>query len=192
MADTIQTKRCSKCKEIKSVLEFAPRNDRPSGLQSHCKQCQKEYRHIPEVAENIRIKCNIRRRTPKYRKQRRKNQKSAKYKVWLQEYRDKNREHLNAIQRKRNKIRTQNGKNKKRARRYARKNPEKVRCFWAMKYAIKSGKLKKAKNYKCFYCGKKAHHYHHCHGYDTQHRLDVIPVCAKCHKSVHRAIVLRT
>ncbi len=189
MSEPIVTKRCSKCKEIKGVSKFAPRCDRPSGLQSWCKQCQKEHNHKPEVAENIRNKSNARHRQPKHKKHRRQYQKSAKYKTWLEDYRERTRDGFNERQRRYNKQRTKNGKNRTRAKRYARENPEKVHCHWAVKYAVKSGKLKKAKEYKCFYCDKQAEQRHHWHGYDNIHRLDVIPLCSKCQKSVHRALV---
>ena len=36
-------KRCSKCGEVKPVGEFYKHKNRKDGLQSQCKQCQKEY-----------------------------------------------------------------------------------------------------------------------------------------------------
>lgn len=37
-------KKCSKCKAVKSALLFSKRSNRPSGLNSWCKDCQKDYR----------------------------------------------------------------------------------------------------------------------------------------------------
>lgn len=36
-------RRCSKCKKLKLLKQFAKRNDRPSGTQSRCKKCFKAY-----------------------------------------------------------------------------------------------------------------------------------------------------
>ena len=41
--DTIQ-KRCYKCNQIKSIIEFAKSKKRKDGLQGKCKSCQKKYR----------------------------------------------------------------------------------------------------------------------------------------------------
>lgn len=46
MAVTIQLKkRCSKCKQEKFKTEFHKRADRPSGVMSHCKECEKDRRN---------------------------------------------------------------------------------------------------------------------------------------------------
>lgn len=41
-------KRCTKCGAEKPLEEFAPRKDRPSGRESHCRQCQNEKARTPE------------------------------------------------------------------------------------------------------------------------------------------------
>lgn len=38
-------KRCTKCHVIKPLTDFPPRNNRPSGFQSHCRACAYAYRH---------------------------------------------------------------------------------------------------------------------------------------------------
>ena len=42
MAETIQTKRCSKCKQTKSISEFYRRPERKNGYRSNCKHCETE------------------------------------------------------------------------------------------------------------------------------------------------------
>jgi len=48
-------------------------------------------------------------------------------------------------------------------------------------YAVSRGKIPKASTLQCG-CGKQAQHYHHHRGYAPEFWLDVIPVCALCHK----------
>lgn len=47
-------KECSKCKEVKPVIEFCKSSRNKSGLYSKCKSCQKEYRNVNK--EEIKIK----------------------------------------------------------------------------------------------------------------------------------------
>jgi len=44
MSETIQTKRCPKCKQIKPLSEFNKSKNRKDELQVYCKQCRKQYR----------------------------------------------------------------------------------------------------------------------------------------------------
>lgn len=44
MAAEIISKRCPKCKQIKSISKFTKCRDRKDGLQCYCKQCQKDAR----------------------------------------------------------------------------------------------------------------------------------------------------
>ncbi len=55
-------------------------------------------------------------------------------------------------------------------------NPEKNRAYNAVRYALKSGKIKKM---ACFYCGKKKVEAHHD---DYSKLLDVKWMCFKCHR----------
>jgi len=43
MANTIQTKRCSHCKQFKPISEFCKNQTRKDGFQNHCRACQKIY-----------------------------------------------------------------------------------------------------------------------------------------------------
>lgn len=67
-------------------------------------------------------------------------------------------------------------------RRSAARHPERRRAGSAVHYAVRSGKLPRATTLRCVYCGDPAQQYHHHLGYALEHRLDVVPVCAKCHK----------
>ena len=41
----MDTKQCSKCKEVKALSEFNTRSDRKSGYRSECKKCQYKIQH---------------------------------------------------------------------------------------------------------------------------------------------------
>ena len=43
MSEQIKTKRCSKCKQIKSISEFSKNHTRKDGHQYVCRQCRKQY-----------------------------------------------------------------------------------------------------------------------------------------------------
>lgn len=45
MSETIQTKKCPKCKQIKCLDEFSKAKNQKDGLQCWCKQCAKEYQN---------------------------------------------------------------------------------------------------------------------------------------------------
>lgn len=48
MLETIVTKRCCTCKEIKPASEFYKASKRKDGLHNRCKQCDKVYSRTPE------------------------------------------------------------------------------------------------------------------------------------------------
>ena len=59
--------------------------------------------------------------------------------------------------------------------------PDNVRARWAVNHKIENGKLPRINTQYCAECGKQAIHYHHHNGYDPEHYLDVVPLCADCH-----------
>ena len=70
----------------------------------------------------------------------------------------------------------------RRLRRY--KDKQKIRARDAVSNAIKRGELPKAQDNQCAKCGETAVAYHHHRGYKTEHFLDVIPLCPRCHLTV--------
>jgi len=60
--------------------------------------------------------------------------------------------------------------------------PERHKAKWTIGNAIQKGRLVPAKTLQCYYCGVQAEQWHHWHGYEPEHLLDVIPVCRKCHQ----------
>jgi len=64
-------------------------------------------------------------------------------------------------------------------------HPERARAMDRIQYLIRKGKIAKAQECDCEYCGKQARIYHHPKGYLGQNALNVIPVCYKCHYAIH-------
>lgn len=56
-----------------------------------------------------------------------------------------------------------------------------VKARSAVKYAVESGRLARVNILLCRCCPKQAQQYHHWHGYEPEHWLDVIPICMDCH-----------
>lgn len=55
----------------------------------------------------------------------------------------------------------------------------------AVTYAVRSGKLPRPSGLPCDGCGGGAVLYHHHKGYAPAHQLDVVPLCAGCHRRGH-------
>jgi hypothetical protein len=51
----------------------------------------------------------------------------------------------------------------------------------AVNKAVIAGILPRVTTLHCGKCGAQAESYHHHNGYDPAHRLDVVPLCNKCH-----------
>ena len=60
--------------------------------------------------------------------------------------------------------------------------PERQKARQAVAEAVKSGKLPRPSELRCTDCDRYAQEYDHYLGYAPEHRLDVQPVCIKCHK----------
>jgi len=67
-------------------------------------------------------------------------------------------------------------------------HPNFVKAVDAVNNAIKCGRLPRADTRLCHYCPNPARQYHHWHGYEPEHWLDVVPACVECHKKEHRKI----
>lgn len=63
-----------------------------------------------------------------------------------------------------------------------------VKARNAVKYAIESGKIPRPDTLFCRYCPKPAQQYHHWHGYEKEHLLDVVSICTDCHSKTRRRV----
>lgn len=82
----------------------------------------------------------------------------------------------------------QSEKGKNVYKRFDIRNPEYHKATHAVNNAIRDGKLPRPDTLFCHYCPKLAQQYHHWHGYEKEHQLDVVPACKKCHDIKHRKI----
>lgn len=65
-------------------------------------------------------------------------------------------------------------------------NPNHKKAGDAVNHAIRDGKLISPKFLLCHYCPKPAQQYHHWHGYEPEHWLDIVPACKSCHVKEHK------
>ena len=73
-------------------------------------------------------------------------------------------------------------------KRFNARHPKYHKATHAVNNAIRDGKLPRANTWLCHYCPKPAQQYHHWHGYEPEHWLDVVPACRKCDYKEHRKI----
>jgi hypothetical protein len=166
MSDTIQTKRCTKCKRIKPLADFYRDKIKSDGHTSRCKICTvnriKAFRKTPVgklYSRNISSK-----------------------------YRQNNREKFKTSQLR--------YRHSEKGRAYLRKERFFLKIFHPNRYAarktvaraVEHGRLQPAKTKKCSCCNQKAEEYHHHKGYEESNWLDVIPVCKKCHRYLHNSL----
>jgi len=75
---------------------------------------------------------------------------------------------------------------KNRLKRYRERHPERIAAIDAVYYAVKTGRLQLAQSYTCTCCKTaKAVLYHH-ESYLRKDRLNVKPLCLKCHQEIHQ------
>ncbi len=174
MADTIISKRCTKCKVLKPLSGFYRARSHKDLHRSVCKECE-------SAAESRRH------RTPEGRARRRE--------YWRRYARSTNgraiikaRQALFqrtpralALDAAAHRRYRRTDKGKAAMVRAHRRHPERVAARHAIKNAVRRKELPPPTDCTCK-CGRQAAHYHHHHGYSPEHHLDVIPVCRKCHQ----------
>jgi hypothetical protein len=168
MAEQIITKRCTKCKVIKSLFEFHKSRREKDGHQTYCKSCQKEYlknyQQTDKAKEAFRLYTRRYSQTKKGKRQRKQYRQSIIGEAIHKNYRESDRgkiKHLATINR------------------YNIRHPERVNARIIVSKAIKKGVLPPVYSLRCA-CGKPAKHYHHP-SYKPEYWLDVIPICLNCH-----------
>ncbi len=71
------------------------------------------------------------------------------------------------------------------SRRWRLANAQAHRAHKAVRYAVKTGKLRKS--VLCSSCGNSGRiQAHHPNGYSKEHYLDIVWLCHPCHKLAHR------
>jgi len=156
MSEPIITKQCICCQEIKPLSEFHKHSQMKDGHINKCKMCVCAY--VSKWAKSEAGKLSNKR----YRH-------SKKGKISRHRY---------------------GNSDKKRAARmraypkyYAAHQPQ-AKAHAQIMIAVRAGRLPRPDTLPCYYCNEMAKHYHHP-SYELEHRLDVIPVCVKCHNFFH-------
>lgn len=71
------------------------------------------------------------------------------------------------------------------ARKYNKKHPDRIKAHGFINNLIKSKRIARPDTFICFNCTSPAKHYHHHLGYKKINWANVIPICIKCHNSIH-------
>lgn len=184
MSEPTITKRCSKCKQIKPIEEFCKNKRYRDGYYCWCNICENLWHKKYRQSDKGKAVCRRYRQTAKYKTGHKLYSHTDKAKAARKRYR-KSKEGKTARKRYRN---SKKGKivHSRAHRKYDFRNPEKIKAKRAVYYAVKIGKLPKVKTLQCYLCFESAQQYHHYLGYEPKHYLDVLPVCRKCHRKIHK------
>lgn len=161
---------CPSCHMFKSYTGFAKNRSKRDGYQVYCKPCANEKTKKFFKTEKGRAAQQRANKSPAGREAMRRYDRSEKGK--LKHARHEETDKYKAAHRRAN-------------RAYQQANKEKINAQCAVYNAVKRGQMPSAKTLNCCHCGQQARHYHHHQGYDSDHRLDVVPVCAQCHGRIH-------
>ena len=165
MAETIITKTCTKCKQVKPLSEFYKS---PTGKDGHNTRCKKYYLEICKKYQRTEKGKKIRKRANVKYNQSEKGRNGNNVREKKYRYTDK---YLAKIERRNHK--------------YREKHPLYRAMTLTVYRAVKKGILPHPTNRKCSQCGESAIEYHHHLGNERKHWLDVIPVCRLCHVHLH-------
>lgn len=168
----IMNKKCPKCSVIKSLKEFHKRGGGRKGYASYCKECANETTKKFFKTEKGRAA------------QKRANQSDAG-KAARKKY-DRSPKGIARIQRRRQSEKYRQ-RHREANRRYQQRHRQKINAQSAVRYAVKTGKIKPAVDFICSLCKmNNAIEYHHHKGYDKINYLDIVPACKRCHTNAHR------
>jgi len=178
MLQTIVTKTCCHCKEIKPLSEFYKNRSTEDGYSGYCKVCHRKSVAKYCASEKGRVgQCKC---AAKYRA-------SEKGKAAICSY--MKTESFFVSSKKASRKFNQSEKGKKAQRDYCIKNREKRQAKNAVSREVRNSRIPPAKAFKCP-CGAQAEHYHH-HSYAPEYWLDVVALCHTCHIHLHyRPIVI--
>lgn len=160
MPKQIITKRCSSCKNYLPIKEYNKDRSRIDGLNHYCRKCSKEKDH-------------------KYR--------HSSHGINITHLYIKSDAHKTACKRYRQ---SEKGKTVMRRafKKYKAKNPLLIQAISKVNNSIKGMKLPKPNTLPCYCCNRQAEQYHHYLGYEPEHWFDVLPVCRKCHRTIHASL----
>jgi hypothetical protein len=169
------TKRYSRCKTTKPLADYWRCRTKRDGLHDRCKACIKlaqiAYRATPHGRAKTLELERARRKKPSAKASRLAWKRSEAGRASARRY-------------------YASEKGKARHRRMYEKDRAsgKLRARAAVGNAIKRGGLPRPGTLVCVSCGERAHSYHHHKGYDRPNHLEVIPLCAPCHKQADQKL----
>jgi hypothetical protein len=175
MSPIIPQKQCTKCKQcFDATPEFFHRNKTGSmGLNASCKLCVKlASRNYYENNKERILVANIEWKI----------KHPEEFKAMQDAYVDRNPDKVKAS--KKQYYVNNSDYVYEQVKRRRNESPEKYNAHKAVQIAVKNGSLPLVKTQTCELCGNTAQHYHHW-SYLLEHQLDVIPLCAKCHRKEH-------
>lgn len=193
-----QSKLCHTCQTVRILDEFTRQAANPDGRKSVCKHCQKAKRQTPEAKAAALAKVKRWAKTTKGSEYRKKyaaanSEKNLAYQLRYAKT-DKGvaaRMAYRATPEFKARLRERQSKpevldaTRKYFENRKAENPAEHLAQRAVNLAVRRGEMPHIKTQKCSQCEKQARHYHHDKGYDIEHWLDVIPVCARCHRLIH-------
>ena len=150
-------KHCTKCGKDKPLEEFYRNRAQRDGRASWCVECVKAYKQTPQVRAL----------------------KAAALRRWRAKPFGKERYRIYVMTKKNKAARKRANAN------YAANHPERCKARTAVFNATKAGKLPEVDTCACVDCGDPAVNYHH-ESYAPDRRLDVEPLCRRCHIARHR------
>jgi len=160
MFNIVTKKYCSLCKQTKLLSNFYKNRHNKDGFQAYCIPCHKI-------------------------KQRKflQSEKGKKSRISAQK---KYRTSLKGIIANKQYNQSEKGKKIRLAlvRKHQIQHPEQIKAKNAVTNAVMTGKISPPCYIPCARCSGQAQHYHH-QSYAPNKRLDVMAVCAKCHKKIH-------
>ena len=166
-------KQCTKCGETKEYSEFGICKRYLDGYRSSCKICFREYQN-KWAKDKVELKRASRTR---YRERNRNHIRKMDRKYYVE-----NADKLRESSKKKMKVYLEN---KGVQTRIKSKNdfPEKIKARELLKTEVRSGRMKKPD--QCQICsGKPSRIEAHHHDYNKP--LEVVWLCAPCHRKVHR------
>lgn len=172
MSNMPLTKYCPQCQQVKPSTDFHKNSTRYDGLASLCKVCKgkinKRYSQTENGQKSLKMRKERYRQSQKGKAKEREYKRSEKTKSSTRLYKRSRAGKLAYLRQRQN-------------------NPERFKAREAVVYAVKIGKLPRARTLKCQDCSESAIEYHHW-SYEPEHWLDVIPLCKKCHTERHYTI----
>lgn len=181
-----ESKVCTKCNQIKPLVDFYNTKKTKSGKESFCIACRKKasqiyYENNKELVNRRTVewqKNNYEKKKKINRDWRRKNPEARKR--WVALNRDKTREY---------------------SREFSSKNPElaaknnalrRAKTEGSKRYLITKKEIKKLYGQPCFYCGKESKHLDHVIPLSrggTHSIGNLVPACQFCNLSKHNKFI---